>query len=194
MKKPVQVPANAPAWKREIADAMNKLGLSMRPVSEAIGRNETFVRDILKRSGEPSYSNLKDLYQYLGISDDEKAYVPFYGKVSAGGLSPAGQSGVIDMFNIGTTPNSDCFILKVEGRSMLKIATEGSLIIVDPRQKQLVDEWFYIFGHEGMATFKRYKPNPHRLEPYTFDDGFEPIYPENEPLPVGRVIKVITDL
>jgi len=99
-----------------------------------------------------------------------------------------------DYFNIAQLPIGNHVALKVEGRSMDRIAPEGSIIIIDLGDKNLIDKAFYIFANDNEYTFKRYRTSPKRIEPYSTLDKFEPIFLDKEPLPFGRVIRVILDL
>jgi len=85
--------------------------------------------------------------------------------------------------------------LRVSGSSMDRIAPEGSVIIVDYADKTLVDGKFYVVRQGvSMATFKRYRASPPRLEPHSTDRSHQSITPGEDTEIVGRVIKVITDL
>jgi SOS-response transcriptional repressor LexA len=85
----------------------------------------------------------------------------------------------------------DNFIaLRVRGDSMNKIAPDGSVIIVDLNERNGVDGKHYVFRHDGQATFKTYRSGPPiKLEPQSFDPGFNDIYPEDGAEIVGLVIR-----
>lgn len=84
--------------------------------------------------------------------------------------------------------------LDVHGGSMKLIAPEGSTIIIDYSDKTLISGKFYVIKHNGEATFKRYRSNPDRFEPYTTEDGHETIYPSGPVEIVGRVVQVTNAL
>jgi SOS-response transcriptional repressor LexA len=84
--------------------------------------------------------------------------------------------------------------LTVQGGSMNRIAPEGSTIIVDYSDKQLISGKCYVIKSDGEATFKRYRANPTRFEPHSYEEGHETIYPAGPVDVVGKVIKVITDI
>jgi SOS-response transcriptional repressor LexA len=84
--------------------------------------------------------------------------------------------------------------LAVVGGSMNRKAPEGSVIIVDYGDKQLVAGRYYVIRHNGEATFKRYRPNPDRFEPESTEPDHETIYPDGPVEVVGRVVRVLTEL
>ena len=94
MKKPSPLPSDAPSWKREIADAIKFQRTSMKEVSLALGYNETFVRDILKRQHEPGASKLERLQTHLGINNkpsggySKQALVNVARRLSQAGVLP----------------------------------------------------------------------------------------------------------
>jgi repressor LexA len=82
------------------------------------------------------------------------------------------------------------FALKPKGDSMDNVASEGEIIVVDPDQLELIPGKAYIITNgEGDATFKRYQPDPPRLEPDSSNPDHQPIQIGREPfLIVGRVV------
>ena len=84
--------------------------------------------------------------------------------------------------------------LHVRGTSMNRVAPEGSIIIVDYEDVELFDGRCYIFRFDGDTTFKRYRDNPPRLEPYSTDPQHEPIFVDGPVEVVGHVIHVLTQL
>jgi hypothetical protein len=69
MRVAAPLPPDAPAWKHEIANAIDARRMTMKEVSLALGFGETFVRDLLKREREPGAEKLKKLQVYLGLHD-----------------------------------------------------------------------------------------------------------------------------
>ena len=94
-----------------------------------------------------------------------------------------------------THEKSTVLALRVLGESMDKVAPEGSIIIVDYADKDLIDGKFYVFrlNAEGETTFKRYRANPSRLEPYSSGE-FETIFPSYDMVVVGRVVETSNKL
>ena len=91
--------------------------------------------------------------------------------------------------------HANVIALKVRGRSMDKIANEGSTILVDLNDRSLVDGKHYVFRHEGRATFKTYRRGPpERLVPQSSDPDYLPIHPDDGVEVVGRVIQKIEEI
>ncbi|MGP1255225.1 MAG: LexA family protein [Kiloniellales bacterium] len=90
---------------------------------------------------------------------------------------------------------STIFALRVRGNSMDRIAPEGSVIIIDYGDRDLIDGRYYVFrlSNGGDATFKRYRANPTRLEPNS-TQPHETIFPEESVEVIGRVIQVVQEI
>jgi len=58
-------------WKKRVQEAIAEKGTSMKAVSLAAGRGETFVRDILKRNMTPSFENMSALARALDLDPYE---------------------------------------------------------------------------------------------------------------------------
>lgn len=131
--------------------------------------------------------------QPLKISADSLVEAPVLSSVSAGGLDFASS----DKTESSTIPiqyhHSNIAFIPVEGESMNKMAEPNDLILVDFSDKNLIDGKFYVFGYENEFSFKKYRSNPDRFEPYsTFE--FDTIFPKDGFIIVGRVTRVIKTL
>jgi SOS-response transcriptional repressor LexA len=86
--------------------------------------------------------------------------------------------------------HANLIALRVRGRSMDRIAPEGTIIIVDLNERDLVEGRHYVFRLEGRATFKTWRKGPPaRLEPQSNDPDYQPIFPDDGIEVVGRVIR-----
>lgn len=156
--------------------------------------------------------NVSSIFRSRGLTSEEVApllpiktqngavnifRVPLISWVEAGQMTDT-----IDPYPVGAAadyiyvdnPSATLIGLRVSGSSMDRIAPEGSVIIVDYADKTLVDGKFFVIRRGGdMATFKRYRANPSRFEPFSTGDHAT-IFPEKDVEIVGRVIKVIHDL
>lgn len=95
---------------------------------------------------------------------------------------------------LGMKP-SDYVALRVSGDSMNRIAPEGSIAIVDLKDRELFAKRYYVFQHETEgATFKRYMRRPDRLDPSSTNPDWQPIEMGPGIGVIGRVVKVIVDL
>jgi hypothetical protein len=92
----------------------------------------------------------------------------------------------------------DFFALQVEGTSMDRISPEGSVIVVDRSDKQLVGGKPYIFSLKGgEATYKLWHPgDPAYLEPSSWDASNKPQFVKRmkELFVIGRVRRTLMDL
>jgi phage repressor protein C with HTH and peptisase S24 domain len=90
------------------------------------------------------------------------------------------------------SPDGDWIALQVVGDSMDRISPPESIIFIDRRDKVLVPNACYVIANgDGEATYKRFRTNPMRFEPVSTNPSHETIYPQREPLIVGRVKKSI---
>ncbi|AWN47183.1 phage repressor protein [Methylobacterium terrae] len=124
--------------------------------------------------------------------------VPVVSWVSAGRLRashPVFESDILRYIDVTDLPAGDWLALEVDGDSMDRIAPPGSTIVLNRRESDLVDGRYYVFGNEqGEATFKRYRSNPDRLQPFSTNPDHETHYLQGEMMTVGRVRRVITNI
>lgn len=115
--------------------------------------------------------------------------VPHLSWVSAGAMMRDDVSDeAIGTIEVAGLPPGDWFALTVRGTSMDRISPPDSVIFVNRKDKRLVANACYIIDDgEGMATYKRYRPDPMRFEPVSTDPSHETLFPDNEPAIVGRV-------
>jgi SOS-response transcriptional repressor LexA len=128
---------------------------------------------------------------------DDVTFVPLISWVAA---SPFAESGHIEEVKyaekvpVSHLGSGRFFALRVQGDSMNLIAPEGSLIIVDGSERELLPRKFFVFQSSAGATFKRYMINPPRLEPYTTNPAHEALALDEDTVVIGRAVKVVTDL
>ncbi|MCB1460932.1 MAG: transcriptional regulator [Nitratireductor sp.] len=124
--------------------------------------------------------------------------VPVLSMVSAGSLRDQDGITAADIsrwIKVSDLPNGDWVALVVEGDSMDRVAPDGATILVNRADDRLIDGRYYVFSlNQGAATFKRYKKDPERLQPYSTN-------PDNISIPVngdlyvfGRVRRIIFDV
>lgn len=115
--------------------------------------------------------------------------VPLLAWVSAGQMMKEHYNHIIiDTLHIPDLPEGDWIALRVEGDSMDRISPPDSIICVNRKDRKLVPNACYVIADaEGNATYKRFRPNPMRFEPVSTNPDHEPIFPEHEPVIVGRV-------
>lgn len=123
--------------------------------------------------------------------------IPLISWVSAGRLAEALPSPETDdTISAGQLPNGDYIALKVKGDSMDRISPDGSIIIVNRREKSLHAGKPYVFSVKGEATFKIWEAKPPRLEPFSTNPNNRPTFVDRQRglFVVGRVRRTILDL
>ncbi|WP_337846789.1 LexA family transcriptional regulator [Sphingomonas sp.] len=122
--------------------------------------------------------------------------LPKVGRVAAGNWAEAIENpeGFVTVPAEGLT--GDEFVLQVRGDSMDRVAPDGSWVVVDPSQCELVPGKYYVVRNgEGEATFKRFASDPLRLEPCSTNPEHRAIMIGAEPFTViGRINRVWAEL
>jgi SOS-response transcriptional repressor LexA len=136
----------------------------------------------------------------IGTADEPGAegyVVPLLSWVSAGDMMREDVADdILGRIHVTDLPPGDWIALEVRGDSMDRISPPESKIFVDRRDKRLVPNGLYVIADDdGNATYKRYRPGPPmRFEPVSTNPAHEPIFPEREPLVVGRVKRSVLDV
>ncbi|WP_454919247.1 S24 family peptidase [Xanthobacter sediminis] len=137
-------------------------------------------------------------YPAPDIDDVQVTRVPIVSWVSAGQLTE--QDGVPDLAGLPSItivglPPGDWIALTVDGDSMDLISPPGSLILVNRQETQLVNGACYVIADEhGAATYKQHRANPTRFEPVSSNKAHQIIFPDNDPVVIGRVRRTTLDL
>ncbi|MEN9393696.1 MAG: hypothetical protein RLZZ104_2039 [Pseudomonadota bacterium] len=202
-----------------IEQRRNELGLTQEQLAHRVKRlggsiSQTGIDKIEKRDSQrPRY--LKELAIALDVSEDwltsgkepkerpsqqspgQIVDVPILSWVSAGALTkPDVSADQIGVYRAGDLdPRGDWIALRVDGDSMDRISPPGSVILVNRKEKQLIPNACYVVADgDHQVTYKRFRPNPHRLEPVSTNPAHEPIFYDHEPLIIGRVRKTLLDM
>ena len=166
------------------------------------------------KAGKPGSLNLttlRDLADALETTSEWLQYgrgdapanvvqVPLLDYVTAGRLKkPTSQIPVEDvpLLAFADLGPGEWFALRVEGNSMDRISPEGSVIVVNRKDKQLISGKCYVFSVRGETTFKRWQGGePPYLEPYSTESVHRPIFPRSKAdlEVVGRVKRTVLDL
>lgn len=167
--------------------------------------HENGNRDISRKAAE-KYADLFGVsagWILFGDSGDPAAKadvdVPLLSMVSAGNLRfqpSVEENDVIRRIKVGELPKGDWIALQVDGDSMNRVAPDGAIILVDRSDDKLLDQRFYIFSlGGGDATFKQFRRNPNRMQPYSTNPDHMATPADREDLYLfGRVRRVIHDL
>ncbi|MGI3128596.1 S24 family peptidase [Nitratireductor sp. PBL-C9] len=124
--------------------------------------------------------------------------VPLLSMVSAGHLREQTAITTDDIerwVRVADMPKGEWIALTVEGDSMDRVAPDGAIVLVNRADDRLIDGRYYIFSHgNGAATFKRYRRNPERLQPYSTNPDHTSIPVNGDLYVFGRVRRIITDV
>lgn len=146
MVRKIEILPDWPHWKREIAERMNELGMSMKEASLKAELGETFVRDALKRDKEPAFKNLQKVRKVIGLDGAVDSTVPLVGYIGAGSeilpefeqVPPEG----LDQIDVPFPLPGDMIALEVRGDSMLPVYKDGHVLIVYREQKRPLSAFF----------------------------------------------------
>lgn len=170
-----------------------------------VGFDRSKVYKILKDDREVSAEEMLAIEEITGFPAPAEARsalvpVPLVDWVSAGKLaSPHSQIPIekVPLLAFADLGNGDWFATRVQGDSMDRLSPEGSIIIVNRNDKQLVGGKCYVFAVKGETTFKMYQVDePPYLAPYSTNPMNKPIFPKKKTdwEIVGRVKRTVLDL
>ena len=128
--------------------------------------------------------------EVLGLDDVGVRVVPLLGEVQAGDWREAIAVTEATQAVPGHLRGENLFALKAKGDSMNKVVGDGGVVVINPDDKELVDQKVYVvLNGDGEATVKRFSANPLQLEPCSTNESHRPIRIGSEAFTVvGRVI------
>lgn len=202
MEKPPET-----ALARRVKERLAALDKKAAPLAKSLGYGDSFIRDIVRKGVMPGAEKLARLAislqttpdYLLGKTNDlnsESIDVPLIGWISAGAMMREDLADeALGHITVSDLPVGDWIALEVRGDSMDRISPPESKIFIDRTDKHLVPNALYVIADpEGNATYKRYRPGPPmRFEPVSTNPANEPIFPDQEPLIVGRVKRSVLD-
>jgi len=194
-----------------IESRLKELRLSASAASLKAGLSRYAISNISKNpNSKPRGHTLEQLARVLEVSSDyiltgrggtpstkDLQRVPILSWVSAGQMArDEGQQDIIGEADAADLdPKGQWIALRVDGDSMDRISPPGSLIFVNLLDRRLVTNACYIITNaDGEATYKRFRANPPRFEPVSTNPAHEPIFPDGEPVVLGRVRRSIIDM
>ena len=200
-KTPASTPINQ--WVR---DALEHSGMSQSAMAR-----ELFARKIISaddRSIVNKMAHGRDIStnEALAIADitgfpilpesHPVVQVPLLSTVSAGALLRDDLSDeALSTISVAELSTGDWIALRVTGDSMDRISPPESVVIINRKDKRLVTNACYVIAdHEGNATYKRFRADPMRFEPVSTNPVHEPIFPDHEPVIIGRVKRTMLDM
>ncbi len=183
--------------KKALADHM---GIRQEALSRILlrdGKPRELTAAELSRAAEFFGTSLPDLSSDRGA--ETGATVPLVSWVSAGRMAEAGSPAprAEKLIAMPDLDPGDYIALRVQGDSMDRISPEGSIIVINRSDRQLVNGRAYVFAVKGEATYKLWRPGPPpRLDPYSTNPANEPLFPDRKRkmMVVGRVRRTLLDL
>lgn len=180
-----------------------KLGIKIEQLAERTGLSIAYISRMSNGGRNVSVKNLNKIADALGVTpselieDQPPVEIPIMSWVSAGQmLRDDGQQDIIGHIEMpDLDPAARWIALRVEGDSMDRISPPGSLIFVDVDDKNLVPNGCYVIADDdNQVTYKRFRSNPPRFEPVSTNISLQPIYPDGEPIIIGRVRRSLIDM
>lgn len=210
MKK---VPVNVPLGRR-VQSRMTKLKMANSALAAAVGMSQQGINDIANgRVLRPKI--LREIAEALRTTEEwllhERGHEEVPEKtvdkrvlrvqviewVQAGNPSEAAFSsqddGDVLLADLG---RGDFFATRVVGDSMDRVSPEGSIIVVNRADREVVTGRHYIFSIKGETTYKTWHAgNPPMLKPFSTNLSHDPIFFRKKDFEVvGRVVRSIIDL
>lgn len=209
-------PVDKAAFGRRVAARRDELKLSQGQLAELVGMGQQGI-DAIEQGRVARPRMLRELATTLKTTErwllwregpQELATiprsrpiieVPVLSWVSAGKLRDA-QSQIpvedVPLLAFADLGRGEFFALRVEGDSMDRVSPDGSTIVVNRADRELVAGRCYVFALRGETTFKRWHPDPARLAPFSTNPAHEPVFIKRQKDfdVVGRVRRTVLDL
>lgn len=203
---------------QRVAHRRNALKLSQQALADLVGMKQQGIASI-ERGDVERPTKLKELADYLKTTQDWLLYgkdpeeapseniavdarltrVPLISWVSAGRLAdantqiPVNDVPILLFVHLGP---GDYFATRVKGDSMDRISPDGSIIVVNRRERDAVGGKPYLFANDGEMTYKLWQPEPPRLEPNSTNPLNKTIFirRKRDLEIIGRVRRTVLDL
>lgn len=188
-----------------VADALAHAGISQAELTRRLFERRIISnndRSIVNKMTINRKVTAREMFAIAEITDfapppledtSKTLSIPLLGWVSAGALAQADpHDEAIGTIPIADLEEGDWIALVVHGDSMDRISPPESIIAVNRQDQRLVPNACYVIADaNGEATYKRYRPDPMRFEPVSTNAAHETLFPDQEPLIVGRVRRSI---
>lgn len=177
--------------------------LTQEVLAERIGFSVSYLSRMERGGRNISVKTLRKIADALSVEISElldnrsNANIPIVTWVSAGQLArDDGQQEIIGEIQMpGLDAKGQWIALQVEGDSMDRISPPGSIIFVNLLDTALVPNACYVVADDdNNTTYKRFRPNPPRFEAVSNNDAHNPIYPDGDPIVIGRVRRSMIDM
>lgn len=150
----------------------------------------------------PGITDIKEQAREAQERDEPKwKQIPLLDSVPAGKLAAPMSQILVDqapLLAFSDLGRGEYIALTVRGDSMDRISPDGSIIIINKADRTLVSGRPYVFCYRGEVTYKLWRHEPPRLQPWSTNPIHEARYVKSkadaEKLVVGRVIRTVLDL
>lgn len=175
-----------------IRETLKSSEFSREQLAEVLGCSPFSVGRLLRKERKLEAGERDAAFSFLGITNKIRM-IPVIGEVSAGDWRDAINDPLDWDYTTKGGPHS--FALDVAGDSMNKVIKPGLRVVVDPDDRDLVNGAIYVVGERDFGvTLKRFRNDPARLEPDSWNDKHRPIMiGSDEFFIVGRGVQMIGD-
>lgn len=168
--------------------------MSQAEMARALGLpSQSALSNIFKGKRKLTFVEALEMERLLGLPRDDAArVVPIIGLASASAWNEAVMMPIGRMAIPATVRGRRVFSVQVRGDSLNRVVPDGGYVCVDPDDRNLYDERFYLIQNEDHeATVKQYRANPARFEPASTNPLHQPImFGDAQIAVIGRVVWV----
>lgn len=154
----------------QLRSLMKEQGKRQVDLANLLGIDPTAVSKIFKGVRAIQHREMPIIRAWLGqnepFASSSRIAIPIIGQVAAGNWREAISEPIGSLPSPDNSITLEAFGLRVEGDSMNKIVEDGGTVIVDPSDKALYPNRYYVVLNEaGESTFKKFAADPARLLP-----------------------------
>jgi SOS-response transcriptional repressor LexA len=203
------------AFGARVAQRRMKLGLSQQALADLVGMRQQGIVSI--EAGHVERPRLlRELAAALHTSDAWLLWRDGHEEVAPGEAIPLARVPLLDWVSAGrlVPPTSqipledvpllafadlgrgEFFALRVEGDSMDRLSPDGSTIVVNKTERELLNGRAYVFSVRGETTYKLWHDDPAFLQPFSTNPIHMPIFFKRKKdfEVIGRVRRTMLDL
>lgn len=174
----------------DILQLLGQRGMTQTALARQIGMEQNKLNKSLNGKRRITAQEMDAIKNALGMAEPIGRSIPVIGQVSAGNWREALQHPIDELPAPDPNIPARAFALRVTGDSMDLLVDDGATIIVDPEDRVLFNDRYYVvLNSEGEATFKQFKADPARLSPCSSNAEHREILLGGETFEVvGRII------
>jgi repressor LexA len=174
----------------DILQLLDQRGMSQSELARRIGLEQNKLNKSLNGKRRITTQEMSAIREVLGAAEPVSRSIPVIGQVAAGNWREAVHHPIDALPSPDPHIPARAFALRVMGDSMDLLVDDGATIIVDPEDKVLFNDRYYVvLNSDGEATFKQFKADPARLTPCSSNRAHREILLGGEPFEVvGRII------